>query len=94
MRISNSVENFAVEASLTQIQYEIVDETTILIEGVPFNEYFATRELTAELLRGLTDLAKRLSKMGPAAAAKAEKNVAENLYPVFDAIVAFGGTAR
>jgi hypothetical protein len=71
--------------TVVAVAHDIVNDV-IHIEGVPFNEYFATRELNAELVRGLEALTKRLQKMGPAAMNRVEFNVAEKFYPQLDAI--------
>jgi hypothetical protein len=67
------------------VNHTIVNDV-IHIEGIPFNEYFATRELTAELLRGLGGLTTALKKMRPTVAQAVEFKVDQNLWPVLDAI--------
>ncbi|MNQ00164.1 hypothetical protein D3C85_128070 [compost metagenome] len=81
--ITIRTEEFA--PTVTVVNHTIVNDV-IHIEGIPFNEYFATRELTAELLRGLGALTNTMKKMRPSVMHNVEFNVDEKLYPVFDAI--------
>lgn len=96
MHFSPAVESFKVEA-VAEFDYSTQwtdEDALVLIQGVPFNDYFDRNPFTPAVLPRLRALAVYWAGLRPYRANCMESNIAERHYPVVDALTSYGHKHR